>query len=135
MRNPATALLSLLAIALLAPLASAEEGKEPKGSYYSSIAVPSEATPEMVKRSIIKAAIGRRWNIVEKEGDHVVIHLEHRGYDSTLTFVPKDGEIEIYSDSYVVNKRGERKKQKHPRGWIGNLEKDIQVFMDREIYL
>lgn len=126
--------LTFVALLFLAALPLSAEEKEPAGHLYSTIDVDEKATDEIVKKAIVKAAIGRRWNIVSDE-EWIAINLTHRGYDSTLTFVYEEGEIKIYSDSYAVNKRGERKKRKDPKGWIGNLEKDIGVFINEQIYL
>jgi len=128
------AFLSLISLLFLAVVPASAEEKEPAGHLYSTIQVNEKATDEIVNQAIVKAAIGRRWNIVSDE-EWVIITLKHRGYDSTLTFVYDDETIKIYSDSYVVNKRGERKKQKDPAGWIGNLEKDIGVFINQQLYL
>ena len=98
------------------------------------IPIPDGLTTEGVQSSIINAAIGRRWNIVSKKENQIVINLTHRGYDSTLTFKVEEAQIKIVSDSWTTNKKGEKKKRKEPTGWIENIRKDIVVFMNRELY-
>jgi len=98
------------------------------------VEIPDGLSAEGAMSSIVSAAIGRRWNIVKKKDDQVIINLNHRGYDSTLTLKIEDSKINITSDSWTVNKRGEKKKKKDPVGWIENLRKDIVVFMNRELY-
>ena len=84
--------------------------------------------------TIAKAAVGRRWTITKKTKEKIIIHLVHRGYDSTLTFGYNSKEVKIYSDSWTVSKSGVKKKKKDPEGWIDNLKKDLPVFMNRELY-
>ncbi len=101
----------------------------------ASIALPSKLTPKSVEKVILRAAIGRKWKIIKKAPGCVVIHLVHRGYDSTLTFNYDDRRIKIISDSWVISRSGIKKKRKDPTGWIENLEKDIKAFIVREQYL
>ncbi|MDQ8186372.1 hypothetical protein [Pelagicoccus sp. SDUM812002] len=123
-------LLVLLSFGATAVHSEPDESSEP----YTEIVIPQGLSEEGVQSAIIKAAIGRRWNIIKKEADHTVINLTHRGYDSTLTFTIKDSNIHVHSDSWAVDKKGEKKKKKDPTGWIENLRKDIIVFMNRELY-
>lgn len=127
---------TFLAIALFAVTASVNAKDDPKGHHFATIAVHAEkATEEVVQSAIVKAALGRGWQIISNEDGVVKVHLMRRGYDANLTFVYTKKEIKIYSDSYTVKKTGERKSQKDPVGWIENLQKDIPVFIDRQLYL
>ncbi len=101
---------------------------------YTEISIPQGLSNEGVQSAIVKAAIGRTWNVIKQEDDRTVINLKHRGYDSTLTFTVKGSKILVHSDSWATNKKGEKKKKKDPAGWIENLRKDIIVFMNRERY-
>lgn len=121
------AFLSLFFIGATSAHAAAPEA-------HTKIQIPHGLSQAGVHDAVVKAAIGRRWNIIEKEDNNTVIHLQHRGYDSTLTFTVRNSELLIFSDSWTVNKKGEKKKRKDPAGWIENLRKDIIVFMNRELY-
>lgn len=116
-------------------LAADNSEDNPKGNFHSQVVVPGELDKETVQRVILKAAIARRWNIVRKSDEIVAINLVNRGYDANLYFVYDEKKIDIYSDSFVVNKRGERKKRKEPKGWIANIKKDIGVFLNQEAHL
>lgn len=98
------------------------------------VEIPDGLSRDGAMASIVNAAIGRRWNIVKKTDDQIILNLKHRGYDSTLTLQIKSSRINISSDSWTVDKKGEKKKKKDPAGWIENLRKDIVVFMNRELY-
>lgn len=126
-----TRILPLFLVALwgLATLANANPQE-----IYHEITIPEGLSPEQTQSAIIKAAIGRRWNVVEKKVGLTVINLQHRGYDSTLTYKIEGSKIAVFSDSWATDKKGNRKKKKDPEGWIENLRKDIIVFMNRELY-
>lgn len=128
--------LVLSAVFLLAiPLAQAVEKPEKQPTnHVATVPVPEGLSAESTEKAIIMAAIGRRWTIQEKSNGKVVLHLVHRGFDSTLTLLYTIQEIKIYSDSWTIKKSGTKKKRKDPEGWIGNLQKDLPVFMNRELY-
>ncbi len=123
-----------LAVGLSASHAGDSKKKDKPTNLVGTVTVPEGMTMEEVKKSVVKAAIGRRWNIIETAKGKVIINLVNRGYDSTLTIIYTKKIVEIYSDSWVVKKSGERKKKKDPRGWIENIKKDIGVFLNRERY-
>lgn len=129
-----TLIFTALALLLVTNL-HAEEPLEPKGEHIETVEFSDDADQEIIGKAVVKAALGRKWNIDEKEDGILKISLNHRGYESTLYLVYDDHKVDIYSDSWTINKKGERKKEKHPDGWIKNLAKDIRVFADREIYM
>ncbi len=128
------ALLALLALFAI-PAQTHAQSEAPYGDLFSTIELGKEIESGVLQRAVIKAAIARRWNIVSKSDERIQLHLLHRGYDATLTLVLQPSTILIHSDSYATNKQGGRKNRKHPVGWIENLQKDIKVFIDRELYL
>lgn len=129
-------LFTLAALFILLTLGAINSHGQPSESSepYTEIVIPQGLSAEGAQSAIVKAAIGRRWNIIKKEDEQTVINLKHRGYDSTLTFTIEDSKILVHSDSWAVNKKGEKKKKKDPTGWIENLRRDIVVFMNRELY-
>lgn len=105
-----------------------------KGELYTTIDVPTGLSKEGTQAAVIKAALGRRWTIVSKTDDQIVLNLKHRGYDSTLTFDIEESQVKLYSNSWATDKKGNKKKKKEPTGWIENIKKDIGVFMNAELY-
>jgi len=101
------------------------------GVHKTTIPIEVELEPKDVRATLLRAATARRWTIVERQDGRIVINLAHRGYDATLTLVYDDDSIDIYSDSWRVNKKGERKKREDPEGWIINLAKDIPIYLQR----
>lgn len=84
---------------------------------------------------VIESLVKRGWAILEQSNNSVKAHLNHRRYDSTLTISWNGSAIEILSDSYRVNKSGEKLGRQQPTGWIENLEKDFSVRLQSAVYL
>jgi hypothetical protein len=117
------------------PKVEAPIKEESLGQPFASVSIPRVIDGAGAMNACVKAALGRKWNIVTKQDSILEINLKQKGWDATAYFVVKDDVVVLYSDSYVVNKKtGERKKKKDPDGWLRNLEKDVKVFMDREAY-
>ena len=78
---------------------------------------------------IVAAARGalnrRRWTNVTAEDNTVTARLVHRGRDANLKIVVEGNRVLFFSDSWILDKKGVRKKFEHPAGWLVNLEKDI----------
>ena len=85
---------------------------------------------EELKEAIIRATTKRGWEVTDMAEDGVLARLVHRQHDSTLTFEPADGRVEVYSVSYEIDKKtGEREIRGEPEGWIRNLHKDILTYV------
>lgn len=124
--------------------ANEESTSEIKGHSVGNIVLSQTYPIEEVQKAVCKAATRREWTVVESTSERVVIYLEHRKYESTLTFLLSDSNIKIYSDSYKIKKskrkpistssidvrETERIKQQDPKGWIDNLKKDIPIYLD-----
>jgi len=81
-----------------------------------------------IEQTIVTAGLGRKWQIMSTSDNMVVLHLRHRKYDSTLYFTFDTEKIVIFSDSYAVRK-GDKRVPKDPKGWIKNLEQDINELL------
>ena len=131
-------ILFLLFLVILATSNSATQAADAPSNkptnHVGTIAVPDGLSMEGTQKAILKAAVGRRWEIKEKTVGKVVIQLVHRGYDSKLTFLYSKNEVKVFSDSWTIKKSGAKKKKKDPEGWIENLKKDLPVFMNRALY-
>lgn len=126
-----------LLLAIAATEIGSEQSTEPVlDNPVGTIAIPTGIDREGALNTCTSAAIGRGWKVVSKEDNLIKINLKHRSWNATMYFVVEDETIEMYSDTYVVNKRtGERDKKKDPDGWIKNLKKDIESHFDKILYL
>jgi len=99
------------------------------GHSVGKVTLPSGYSLEQVRKAAIQAALAREWELIKDSPDQLIIHLEHRGYDSTITILMEATSIELYSDSYKV-KKGNRTPE-DPEKWIKNLKKDIPAYLAR----
>ena len=127
-------LFALILAATTTAFQAASHSTKTPTNHVGTIAAPDGLSMEGIQKAILKAAVGRKWEVKEKIEGKVVIQLVHRGYDSTLTFHYTKNEVKVYSDSWTIKKSGAKKKKKDPDGWIENLKKDLPVFMNRELY-
>ena len=105
------------------------------GVPFGSVDIPDVLDEAAAMNACVKAATGRKWRIMGREGNILWTNLKLRGWDATVYYVVKDGSVRLYSDSYTVDKKtGEHKKKEDPKGWLNNLVKDVTVFMDRAAY-
>jgi len=122
-----TALLALMATFLLGltPGYAAKEAEEQKEKPVETIPVLEGLNQQAVEKIIVRCAVAREWKISETKPGYVQTKLVHRGYDATLNFKFDDESIEIFNDSYRINRDGERTRKTVPKRWIRYLKKDI----------
>lgn len=115
---------------------AADHGPESKGPLVFTIPVPAgRVSLKQVHDAVVRAAIGRDWNIVKDQDMRVVIHLLHRKMDATVTFEITKQDIRAYCVGYKVKSDGERVKPELPRGWLRYLQRDIRKLLDADAYL
>lgn len=112
-----------------AAVPAAVESAKIAGHSVGKVTLPSGYTLEQVRKAAIQAALAREWELVKDSPDQLIIHLEHRGYDSTITIVMEATNIELFSDSYKVKKNN--RIPEDPEKWIKNLKKDIPAYLAR----
>lgn len=112
-----------------AAVPAAVESVKIAGHSVGKVTLPSGYTLEQVRKAAIQAALAREWELVKDSPDQLIIHLEHRGYDSTITIVMEATSIELFSDSYKVKKNN--RIPEDPEKWIKNLKKDIPAYLAR----
>ena len=127
-------LISLITALIFGSATTSSLAKDEPDNLITSFPTLEGLSDEQVEKSIIDAVIGRKWTILKKEGNEIVVNISKPGYTSTLTIIRKPALISIYSDSWTTNKANVKKKRKDPVGWIENLKKDVGVFMSRELY-
>ncbi|MCC5835268.1 MAG: hypothetical protein JJU20_11075 [Opitutales bacterium] len=118
---------------MLASDSDNEEEIEILGDKVASIELYPDLSMEEARQVIVKTVLNRSWAIVEEdeEAGIVVVNLVHRRHDSTLYLVYTTDSLTIHSDSWRINRSGERMRRDHPSGWINNIEKDVKVFWQR----
>jgi len=108
------------------PAPARVKAEAPAGVRVETIAVPNGQPDAAVREAIVKTAMRRQWIVMSQKPGEVVLKLIHRGCEANLTFRIEGSEIQLFSDSYALNKRGERvSSMKVNDGWIKNLRKGI----------
>lgn len=87
-------------------------------NHAGTIAIPDGLSMEGTQKAILKAAVGRRWEIKEKTVGKVVIQLVHRGYDSKLTFLYSKNEVKVFSDSWTIKSLELKKRKRIPKAGL-----------------
>lgn len=118
--------LGLIAVALfcIAP-SSALAGENPAGQHAFTITPPTgNFTLEDLNTVVKNAAMKHGWEVKEDTPDRVVIYLNQRRNEATVTFLLTTDRIEAYCEGYE-SRNGVRGKPEQPRGWLRRLHSDI----------
>jgi siderophore synthetase component len=124
-----------LALALLPLAALAARTTEMKSPV--TIALATKASAAQVKKAVKTAVLARQWQISNEKGNEfdatytrtdrngtlmAKIHVAHSPKQVTIKYVASEG----------LSAEG---SQIHPtyNKWIGNLEKDIPIYVEREV--
>ncbi|QBK04483.1 hypothetical protein DW355_06510 [Hylemonella gracilis] len=139
MRHKFWSVLAAVSAALLLPIASVHATETPEGELAFSINVPSDQlTVQDVHKVVVMASMGRDWNIKEDSEGRVVIYLNHRGSEATVTYLISDKQIQAYCVGYRTYNLGtinENRTPSQPKGWLGNLNRDITKGLQQAVYL
>lgn len=92
-------------------------------SFTLPLSISSERILELTESSLQN----RAWKNITVSGNQVQATLSHRGIDASLRVVVEGSTVNIFSDSWRLDDKGNRKYREHPEGWIRNLEKDIRA--------
>ena len=101
------------------------------GEAVGSISVPGKRSEAEVQDVLVRALIGRQWEVVSKGPDRVVGYLKHRGNEATLTFVYSTSKIDMFCVGWKIDKAGVRQKPEQPKGWLNYIKGDISKILSR----
>jgi hypothetical protein len=130
--------LVAISAGLLLQLAPAHATETPEGELAFSIEVPPQLTAQEVNKTVVMASMGRDWTIKEDAVGRVVIYLNHRNNEATVTYLISDKQIQAYCVGYRFYSKGtsnESKSPSQPKGWLGNLNRDITKGLQQAAYL
>jgi hypothetical protein len=135
---------TVLAMILWAPpeLASGQTimGAEAARKYNEkplTVAIPPNVTPQDVEEVMARALTGRKWTVVQQSPQEVVGTLNHRDCQAKVMLRVDGNVVKIVNESLCKsNTRGfepakspntEAFEPAIPRGWLRNLEKDMNA--------
>ncbi len=118
-------ILAVMALALAnAPAARAEEATP--GVQVATIVIPEGLPDATVRDAIVRTAARRLWIVMSQKEGEVVLKLIHRSVEANLTLRYAGTEIQVYSDTYALNKNGERVSAAPlNKGWLQNIRTGI----------
>jgi hypothetical protein len=145
---PRTVSMTCLAWALLAPLPACaqlfpgvpapDQGTAPgdaPGTLVQTITLPEKLSPAKVREAIVRSAMGRKWTIVKADDTRVQLRLADDGIEANLVALIEPAAIKIFSDSYRINREGERRGSLVPERWLKYLTRDIEKRLAEAAYL
>ena len=94
------------------------------GQDVGTVPVPADLKIDDVKAVVIKALLGRRWEITAKSDGKVVAHYVRGNNVATVTVVYDVKEVHLYAV-------GQARGGGLPMRWFHNLMKDIATFLNQ----
>jgi hypothetical protein len=130
--------IGLLAAALFCFAAAPVRGADQQvaGQLAYTIAVPAgKLTVQQVHDIVMAAAVGRAWGVKEDAKDRIVIYLNHRKNEATVTFLITENDISAYCEGYATDGKGNRKGPEQPKGWLKYLHEDITKGLNKAAFV
>ena len=90
-----------------------------------TVAIPdglSEAQVESVMKRVLTA---RGWQVTQASPQQTDGVLKHGSFDAKVSLMADDGVIRILSDSQYISGDTGEKEPGVPKGWLDNLQKDL----------
>jgi len=127
-------LLAAVTLFLAPGLSRADE--TPAGALAFSLDVPAgKLSTKEVHDVVVAASVARQWSVKEDGAERIVIYLNHRKNEATVTYLISDKLIQAYCEGYATDGKGTRKGPEQPTGWLNNLKKDISKGLNTAAYV
>ncbi len=127
-------LLAALVLILAPSLVHADE--TPTGVLAFTVTVPEgKLSTKEVHDVVISASIAREWSVKEDGTERVVIYINHRKNEATVTYLISDKSVQAYCEGYATDGKGTRKGPEQPSGWLSNLKKDITAGLNKAAFV
>jgi hypothetical protein len=87
-----------------------------------------EGKDEAIRHAVVTAALLRQWGVASQKTGEVVLRLIHSKLDVIITVRVVSGSLEIYAETYKVDRNGVRQgRSELNSGWLKNLTKAIET--------
>lgn len=124
-----------LLLILLAPLILAG-CQMPHSTPIYSAATPNEPVliadfgepypPAKIHAALLASLRDRGWTLVSTTETGAKARLIHRGFESNILVEVSRTGFTVYSDSWRIDREGNRLNPEHPDGWLRNIEHDVR---------
>ena len=115
---------------IVAPGGIASEN--PPGEIVQTLLVPAKVDEAGVRRAVVNASLDRDWTVVSAKDNPMVLKRVRGGHEANLFIKISATEIQIFSDSYTINGKGERQKRSTPTSWVKALIKVMLAKLNTE---
>lgn len=88
-----------------------------------------------VREVVLRASIGRAWEVKVDADRRIVIYLNQRKNEATVTYEYDESVVTAYCEGYATNGKGVRKGPEQPTGWLSFLRKDITKGLNETAFL
>ena len=88
------------------------------GTPVGSLPVPGNLTAKEVQAALIKAADGRKWTLVSRDDESVIVRLDQGHWSARVAMLYNTREVQLFSNS---TRKG---KPKIPENWLKFLKED-----------
>ena len=120
--------------------------KTEDGTLVATIAVPQRQPDNLtlkdIRTAIIKAVVGRKFQIEESREDRVVVSYERTGQGVVFTITYGVKDVKIYARGKIIEKQvrfPSREKEKveatWPKRWLEALKRDIPLYLSEQMVL
>lgn len=110
--------------------------QQPVGQLAYTIPVPAgKLSLQQVHDIVMAAAVGRAWGVKEDAKDRIVIYLNHRKNEATVTFLISEKDVTAYCEGYATDGKGTRKGPEQPKGWLKYLNEDITKGLNKAAFV
>ena len=113
-------LFSGFAIAVFLAFGVTANAAQPQnfGTPVGSLPVPGNLTAKEVQAALIKAADGRKWTLVSRDDESVIVRLDQGNWSARVAMLYNTREVQLFSNS---TRKG---KPKIPENWLKFLKED-----------
>jgi len=106
--------------------ASLRADEPPPGVLAFTIEVPAgKLSTKEVHDIVVPASTGHGWILKVDSAEKVVIYINKRKQEATVTYLISDKQVEAYCEGYATDGNGTRKGPEQPTSWLKNLKGDI----------
>lgn len=90
-----------------------------------TVSVPQTVSVQQAHDVVVSVSRARKWIVKEDAPDHVVIYLNHRGVEATVTYTITGQDVNVYCDAYKVDSKGAHVAPTQATRWLKYLHEDI----------
>jgi hypothetical protein len=96
------------------------------------VPVPPSLSDADVEAVMVSTLEGRQWTVAERSPQQVVGTLVHRGFDAKVILKVEGKLVKILNDSRYKSPQTGQLEPAIPKGWLKNIEKDLQVSLAKK---